>query len=115
MVQFAHSAIRSHPHWKAKCENLEQRMKYQKAVVAIGRMMLVSIWHILTKREADRHAIPEKVARRFLQHVYDLGKENRPNDISTPKMVRIQLDRLGVGKELKTIRWSETRIIRLLE
>jgi CBS domain containing-hemolysin-like protein len=40
-------------------------------------MLLVSIWHILTKGEADIHAVPEKEARRMMQHVMDLGKKNR--------------------------------------
>ena len=83
--------------------------------MAIARMMLVSIWHILSKGEADRHAIPEKVAWRYLQHTYDLGKANREKGVTCQQVVREKLDRLGIGQDLKAVVWTEGREVRLPE
>lgn len=112
MIQVAHGAARVHPHWKAKLESFRERMKYQKAIAAIGRMMLVSVWHILSREEVDRHAIPERVARDYLAHVYDLGKGNRGEGVSCQEVLRERLDALGIGKELTAIQWAEGREVR---
>jgi hypothetical protein len=37
-----------------------------KAITAAAHKMLVAIWYLLTKQEADRHADPEAVARSFM-------------------------------------------------
>jgi hypothetical protein len=84
-------------------------MIYQKAVVAIARKLLVVVWHVLTKEEADRHADPDQVARKLLWHTYTLGKERRPDGQTTMEYVQEHLDRLNMdiksfkmsGKEVK--------------
>jgi transposase len=73
LIQVAHHAGSAHEHWQERIGELTERMSYQQAVVAVARSLLVVIWHVLTKREADRFADPQKVARRFLAHVYDFG------------------------------------------
>lgn len=44
--------------------------------------MLVTVWHILSKRVVDSPAITEKVASSYLAHVYDLGKAKRAEGVS---------------------------------
>jgi transposase len=39
---------------------------YFGAIRAIARKLLVVIWHVLTKRERDRHANPVAIARSFM-------------------------------------------------
>ena len=58
-------------------------------------------------------ADPQKVARRFLAHVYDLGKANRPEGVSGPQMVRQMLDTLGIGQEVTHIQWSPSKAIEM--
>jgi transposase len=102
MVEAAQVAANTHPHWKAVLEQLQPRMGRNKAIVAIARKLLVTVWHVLTHQVADRFAQPEIVARKFFQHAYRLGKLNRPDDLSTAAYVRQQLDRLALGTDLNS-------------
>ena len=112
MVQVAHAAAKSHPHWRAERQRLEPRLGYSKAIVAIARKMLVVVWHVLTLRQADRFAHPQKVARKLLQHSYDLGKENRLLGQTAAVHVRDMLDNLGIGQSLDHVIWgSKQKVI----
>ncbi len=44
-----------------------------------------------------------------MQHAYKLGKANRRPGQTTGQYVREQLDRLGLGRELKGIQWGSGR------
>ena len=76
-------------------------------------MMLVSVWHILSKGVVDRHAISERVARRYLAHAHDLGRANRADGVSNQQVVRERLDGLGIGKQIEVIKWAVGREVRL--
>jgi transposase len=106
MVESAWTAVRCDPHWKAEFERLEPRLGRNKAIVAIARKLLVAVWHVLSKGEANRFADPEGVARKLLQHTYRLGKANRPAGQTPGQYVRQQLDRLGLGQQLSHIPWG---------
>ena len=106
MIETAHTAANFHPFWQQELKRLEPRLGRNKAIVAIARKLLVSVWHILSKETVDKHACPVIVARKYMQFAYTLGKENRPTDISTAAFVRLQLDRLGIGAELNSIPWG---------
>jgi len=113
MVQAAQTAVRSDPHWKNELARLQTRMPRNKAIVAIARKLLVAVWHVLTKGCADHYAEPERLARMFLQYTNKLGKKNRPDGQTAAGFVREQLDRLGVGAELKEIPQGKTRVVSL--
>ena len=113
MVETAHTAVRSHPHWQAELERLEPRLGKNKAMVAIARKLLVAVWHILSKGCADRFADPERVARKLLNHAYRLGHTRQPQGQTAAQYVRQQLDRLGLGAKLTAIPLSKTRRILL--
>jgi transposase len=104
MVECAHTASRTHPHWKAELARLEPRLGYNKAIVAIARKLLITVWHVLTKGCVDRFAEPEMVSRKLLHYAETLGKANRPNGQTATEYVRQQLDRLGLGVDLTTVR-----------
>src|SRR5437879_3309760 len=53
-VEAAWMAVEHHPHWKDQFERLAMRIGKKKAIVAIARKLLVIIWHVLSKQEADR-------------------------------------------------------------
>jgi len=106
MVESAWTAVRCDLHWKAEFERLKPRLGSNKAIVAIARKLLVAVWHILSKGQADRFAQPERLARKFMQHTYLLGEASRSPGQSTSQYVRQQLDRLGLGQHLTHIPWG---------
>jgi transposase len=105
MVNAAQVAARSDAFWKSELARLEARIGHNKAIVAIARKLLVVVWHVLTKREADRRADAARVARGFLNMAYkDIGARNLPEGQTAPEFVRRCLDRLGLGKDLQRVK-----------
>jgi transposase len=110
MVEAAHTASRTHAHWREELARLEPRLGKNKAIVAIARKLLVTVWHVLTEGCADRFADPEQVARKLLRHAHQLGREHRPEGQTPAQYVREQLDRLGQGVDLTAIRCGSRTI-----
>lgn len=106
MVEAAQTAANTHPHWKAELARLEPRLGRNKAIVAIGRKLLIAVWHVLTFQVADRYAQPIPVARKLMNLAYKLGESNRPAGQSSATFVRAQLDRLHIARELTHIPWG---------
>jgi transposase len=109
MVNAANHAIEHHPHWKKEFERLEPHLGRSKAVVAIARKLLVAVWHVLSEQVVDRFADPTNVACSLFAHAYQVGVRNLPERQSALAFTREQLDRLGIGQDLKEIRWGSTR------
>jgi hypothetical protein len=105
MVQAAHNATQHHPKWRKELARLEPRLGRNKALVAIGRRLLVAVWHILTKEVADRHAVALDVARSFFRLAYRMGVRHLKGE-SALVFTRRQLDRLGLGRELTHLPWG---------
>jgi hypothetical protein len=105
LVEAAQVAVLHDPRWKAELARLEPRLGRNKAVVAITRKILVVIWHVLSKQEVDRFTNPTRIARKYLEFAYRLGKENRGGKTAY-EFVRIYLDRLGIGMELTDFRYG---------
>ena len=113
LVEAAHVAANTHPHWKAELARLEPRLGYNKAIVAIARKLLISVWHILSRKVTDRFAEPEAVAQKFLRFAYEVGKEHRPGRQTAAGFARERLDVLGLGRELTSIPWGSKKPIPL--
>jgi transposase len=113
LVEAAHRAANTHPHWQAELARLEPRLGRNKAIVAIARKLLVSVWYVLSAQTADRFADPERVGRKFMQFTYRLGRANRPAGQSAAAYARGQLDRLSLGADLEKVSWGRTREIAL--
>lgn len=112
MVNAAQAAARSHPHWQAELARLEPRTGRNKAIIAIARKLLVGVWHILTKREADKYAEAEQVARSFAQTAYGaIGAAELPEGETGPEFVRRNLDALKLGKDLQYVKYGNRRFI----
>jgi hypothetical protein len=96
LVQAAWVAVRTDPYWRGKFSRLKDRIGAQKAVTAIARKLLVVIWHVLTRREAARHADPQDIARKMLRWAtkYRLATSAR---MSRQEFVSREMDRLGLG------------------
>lgn len=104
MVEAAWVAAEHHPHWKAQFERLAARIGKQKAIVAIARKLLVTIWHVLSQQEADCHAQIEAVTRKLLHWISQAGT------IPGKKRDRLlllygYLDQLGLSEEVEEIHY----------
>jgi len=110
MVQVGMAAAKSHPHWKEKHRQIAARRNKYRAKVAIGRRILISVWHVLTKHELDRFAIPEKLAAKFFAHAYKIGISNLPDGMSAREYVRYCLDVLGTGKKLDHFMYGKKKV-----
>lgn len=102
-VEISWTAVKFNPHWKEEFDRLKVRIGDKKAIVAVARKILVSIWHILTKRQADIHATEDKVAYKFLLYAWLLGTQHRPDDYSAPLLTRSFLNQLDLGHNLEAI------------
>jgi transposase len=110
MVGAANTAVLHHPFWKKEFEKLEPRLGRSKAIVAIARKLLVAVWHILTDEVADTHADEKSVAASFINFAYKVGIKNLTEGKTVKVFTRQQLDRLGIGMELKAIAWGSKLI-----
>jgi len=102
MVQAAWIAVTTDTHWKARFAALEPRLGAAKAITAIARKMLVTVWHILTHREAAHHTAPETVARKYLRW----ASEHRlatSQHLSRTAFVQLELQRFGLNHGPMTI------------
>jgi transposase len=113
LVEAAHVAANTHPHWKAELARLQPRLGYNKAIVAIARKLLVTVWHVLARKVTDRFAETEKVSEKMLRFAYEVGKENRPGRQTAAQFARERLDMLGLGQELTSIPWGSKKPIPL--
>ncbi len=112
LVEAAHVAANSHPHWKAELARLEPRIGYNRAIVAIARKLLVTVWYVLAHKVADRFAETEKVSKKMLHIAYEVGKANRAGK-SAAQFARERMDALGLGSELTSIPWGTKKPIAL--
>jgi len=112
LVEAAHIAANTHPHWKAELARLQPRLGYNKAIVAIARKLLVTVWYVLAHKVADRYAEPEKVSKKMLHFAYEVGKINRAGK-SAAQFTRERMDILGLGSELTSIPWGTKKPIPL--
>jgi transposase len=59
--------------FQAQFERLAARIGKQKAIVAIARKLLVTIWHVLSQQESDSYAQIEAVTRKLLNWISHTG------------------------------------------
>ncbi len=102
LVEAAWVAVRSDPYWKAQFIRLKKRMHVNKAIVAIARRLLVSIWYILTKREPYRHFDEETIAYKMLIWSWAMDEKSR-HGMTPQQFAKYGLLRLGVGQDLERI------------
>lgn len=113
LVEAAHGAANNHPHWKAELARLQPRLGYNKAIVAIARKLLMTVWHVLARKVVDRFAESEKVSQKLLRFAYEVGKKNRPGHQTAAQFARERMDVLGIGQELTSIAWGSKKPIPL--
>ena len=102
LVEAAWRAVDNHPTWKDRFERLKARMPANQAIVAIAHQLLIALWHVLSKHEADRQADPEKVAAKFLRWAGQLTAEQR-GGLTTGQFARLHLHQLQLGEDLTQV------------
>ena len=102
MVEAAWVAVEHHPHWKAQFERLSVRIGKQKAIVAIARKLLVTIWHVLSQQEADRNAQLQAVSRKLLNWI---ASTRAPSGKRRDRLLLLYqyLDQLGLSEGVEEI------------
>ena len=110
LVEAAQIAVLHDSRWKSELERLAPHIGRNKAIVAIGRKMLVIIWHILSKHQAAKNLDLERLARKFYEFAYSIGKPNWNGCENAAAFIRRQLDLAGIGQELTSFTYSRKRI-----
>jgi transposase len=111
LVEAAQVGVLHDPRWKAELERLAPRIGRNKAIVAVARKMLVIIWHILSKHEADKQLDLQRLARKYYEFAYVVGKANWGDCKSAVAFIRRKLDEAGVGPDLAEFTYCRKRII----
>lgn len=109
MVDAANHAIPHHPHWKMVYERQSQHIGRQKTIVAIARKLLVTVWHVLSRQEADRFADHHQVATALFAFAHKVRVQNLSDGQSALQFTRNQLDRLKIGQEISQIPWGSRK------
>jgi transposase len=111
LVEAAQVAVLHDPRWKAELLRLEYRLGRNKAIVAIARKMLVVVWHLLSEHAAERKLDLERLARKFYEFAYVVGKPNWSGCTSVAAFIRLLLDQAGVGRDFKEFTYSHKRVV----
>ena len=96
LITCAWLAVRFSDYWQFVFEPLAYRIGRHKAIIAVARKMLVAIWYLLSRQEADRHADPEAVARSFMNWA-SLHHLARSQDLHRLDFVRQRLQLIGLS------------------
>ncbi len=105
MVEAAWVAVAHNAFWKAKFARYERRLGAGKAIVAIARQMLVSVWYLWHNRTVDRHSDATAIAHKLWTWAEQGGKTMR-HGLTCGHFVRFQLDQLGIGQDLSELRYG---------
>lgn len=93
------------PKGSAQFERLAARIGKQKAIVAVARKLLVTIWHVLSQQEADCHAQIEAVTRKLLNWISHAGAT--PGKKRDRLLLLYQyLDQLGLSEEVEEVKYK---------
>jgi transposase len=105
MVEAAWIAVQHNAFWKAKFARLTHRIGDAKAIVAIARQMLVSVWYLWHNRTVDRHSDATAIAHKLWTWAEQGGQAMR-HGLTCGRFVRFQLDQLGIGQQLTELRYG---------
>ena len=102
LIEAAWRAVGSNPYWKQQFEALERRMPSNRVIVVIARKLLVTVWYVLSRREAFRHASQEDLAYKMLIWSWSMDEEARQG-MTPQQFAKYGLLRLGIGRDLSRI------------
>jgi transposase len=103
LISSAWVAVRFSDYWRNRFQALAKSIGTNKAITAIARKILVVIWHVLTKRQADRFADGQAVARSILGWC-SLHHLARSQGLRRVDFVRQCLNQLGLLHKVSSFR-----------
>jgi len=103
LIASAWVAVRWSDYWRQQFHTLRQRIGKHKAIVAIARKLLTTIWYLLTRKQPDRNGDPEAVAPSFMTWASQHGLA-RSHNIHRLDFVRARLKRLGILHHVQSFR-----------
>jgi transposase len=110
LVEAAQVAVLHDPRWKAELERLEPRTGRNKAIVAIARKILVAAWFLLHEQEVEKQLNLERVARKYYEFAYTVGKGNWGESKTAVEFIRQKLDQARIGREMKSFIYSHKKV-----
>jgi hypothetical protein len=105
MVEAAWRAVTHNAYWKARFAHYAPRLGEAKAIVAIARHLLVTVWYLWYNRCVDRHSDALTIAHKLWTWAEQGGKAMR-HGLSCSHFVRFHLDQLAIGQELTEVRYG---------
>ncbi|MCL6432179.1 MAG: transposase [Anaerolineae bacterium] len=105
LVEAAWMAVRYSRYWAERFETLAGRIGRGKAIVAIARRLLVTVWHVLAHESMDRHADPKAVARKVMHWGDDCRREAR-HGLSRVEFARDRLAHLGLLSQVQRFTYA---------
>lgn len=99
LIEAAWKAVQMSPLWKQRYEELKKRKGSCKAIAAIARKLLVTIWYVLTREETDRNASEQDLAWKMLLWAWSMGDEAR-RGLTPKQFAKYSLMRLGVARDV---------------
>jgi transposase len=111
LVEAAQIGVLHDPRWKAELARLEPRLGRSKAIVAVARKMLVIVWHILSRHVAEKQLDLERLARKYYEFAYVVGKANWGACKTATAFIRHQFDCAGVGQELTSFNYCGKKVV----
>ena len=102
LVEASWQAVRSNPRLKAEYNELCKRKHKNKAIVAIARKLLVSLWYMLQRKEASRHQSEEDLAYKMLTWAWHMDK-SALNGMTNQQFAKYELLQLKKGEDLTRI------------
>jgi transposase len=111
LVEAAQVAVLHDPRWQAELARLEPLRGRNKAIVAIARKMLVIAWHLLSRHVAEKKLDLERLARKYYEFAYTVGKDNWGSCPSASAFIRKKLDEAGVGREMTSFVYARRHIL----
>ena len=105
MIEVAWVVIRYSDYWEEKFTAIADRRGRPRAIVAIARKLLVTVWYLLSQSEADRHTAPDAIARSLAEWARQYRVATRVG-LSCAAFVRRELDRLNIGQSLQSVCFS---------
>lgn len=91
--------MRSSPLWEGRFRELAKRRGERKAIVAIARKLLVTIWYVLKREQTDRHASEEDLAYKMLVLAWELN-ENARLGLTYKQFAKYALMKLGIETDI---------------
>src|SRR3990172_850156 len=102
LVEASWQARRLNPRLKAEYNELCKRKHKNKAIVAIARKLLVSLWYMLQRKEAGRHQSEEDLAYKMLTWAWHMDK-SALNGMTNQQFSKYELLQLKKGENLTRI------------